>query len=483
MKKEEFIKKLREKLSILEEKEIEDIVAEYTGYIDEKMQKGATEEEAIKDFGSIEELTKELLEAYKINVNQNHEKNWILKITDKMISWTDQFIKVFTNKTASEILKIVFEIIMIIFFIALCKIPFGFLEDLGFKVFLIAKSNVGIALYQIWQSIIELVYLFFAIIFFMKIFEKRYLNNEEIRKEEIHHQEKKPIKKSRTLPNEEIYEKRIIEKEPKKGILDVLSTACLYFVKFLVFWIEFGIACFILAMGICLGISFFFLIKGVNYYGIYISILAILFLAVLAFIAIFNFLFNRKNNVRFLLISFITCFLILGLSFSAASIEIATTEFINEVPSEYRKEIITQTLAMDENFIIMETVEFIEEETLSSELKIDFSYYPEFYTINPKIEQEKNRIYFIRNYTQSHWNTKMLDMIINDLKDHRLYNYSMMPKIKIYTSKENITTLKENRRKWEQKYYFDISNCEEQYQEEGYQSLSPYCKKIIEGNW
>ena len=97
--------------------------------------------------------------------------------------------------------------------------------------------------------------------------------------------------------------------------------------------------------------------------------------------------------------------------------------------------------------------------------------------------KEKNRIYFIRNYTQSHWNTKMLDMIINDLKDHRLYNYSMMPKIKIYTSKENITTLKEKRRKWEQKYYFDISNCEEQYQEEGYQSLSPYCKKIIEENW
>ena len=74
MKKEEFIKKLREKLSILEEKEIEDIVAEYTGYIEEKMQKGATEEEAIKDFGSIEELTKELLEAYKINVNQNNYK-------------------------------------------------------------------------------------------------------------------------------------------------------------------------------------------------------------------------------------------------------------------------------------------------------------------------------------------------------------------------------------------------------------------------
>ena len=61
MTKEEFEKKLREKLNLLEEDEINDIVEEYLGYIEEKMQNGATEEDAIKDFGDIDELAKELL--------------------------------------------------------------------------------------------------------------------------------------------------------------------------------------------------------------------------------------------------------------------------------------------------------------------------------------------------------------------------------------------------------------------------------------
>ena len=36
MKKEEFLNKLRKRLDILEEKEVEDLLSEYEGYIDEK---------------------------------------------------------------------------------------------------------------------------------------------------------------------------------------------------------------------------------------------------------------------------------------------------------------------------------------------------------------------------------------------------------------------------------------------------------------
>lgn len=469
MKKEEFIKKLREKLSILEEKEIEDIVAEYTGYIEEKMQKGATEEEAIKDFGSIEELTKELLEAYKINVNQNnYEKNWITKLTDSILSLVDQLIQFFSNKTANEIIKIIFEIIMILVLICLCKIPFLFLEDVGHNIFMITKSDIGYALFHIWETIIELIYIIFAVILFAKIFEKRYLTKEK--KIEIQTEEpKKASKKQNTLKSiekEEKTEKIIVEKHTGKGVLDLLSTACLYFIKFLVFWIEVGVSCFLLAMGICLGISIFLIIKGVSYYGTYLSILILLIIGILTFIVFFNFLFNRKNNVRFLLTSFILCFIALGLTFSAVSIEVATTEFINQPPIGFKEEHITKTLPMDLNYIIQEHVEYIEDETHTDEILIDFSYFPDFYTINPKIEQEKNQIYLIRNYSQTHWNSKMIDTIINDLKNKKIYNYSMFPEIKIYTSKENINILKENHRKWYiQNNYFDRYNNEI---EEGY---------------
>lgn len=65
--KEKFLTKLREYLSILEEQEQEDILAEYAQHIDMKMQKGLSEEEAIRDFGSVQELAAEILEAYHVD--------------------------------------------------------------------------------------------------------------------------------------------------------------------------------------------------------------------------------------------------------------------------------------------------------------------------------------------------------------------------------------------------------------------------------
>lgn len=74
MKKEEFLTKLRKNLSVLEEKEIQDIVEEYEQHIDMKMKGGLSEEEAIRDFGDLAELTAGILEAYHVKANYNAEK-------------------------------------------------------------------------------------------------------------------------------------------------------------------------------------------------------------------------------------------------------------------------------------------------------------------------------------------------------------------------------------------------------------------------
>ena len=67
MNKSSFISKLKKNLKILDENEVKDIVDEYSETIDEKIKNGKTEEEAIKDFGDVNELCKEILKAYKIN--------------------------------------------------------------------------------------------------------------------------------------------------------------------------------------------------------------------------------------------------------------------------------------------------------------------------------------------------------------------------------------------------------------------------------
>ena len=67
MNKQEFLEKLEKELSILNKQERKDIIDEYKDTIEEKVKHGQTEEEAVKDFGNLDELVSEILDAYKIN--------------------------------------------------------------------------------------------------------------------------------------------------------------------------------------------------------------------------------------------------------------------------------------------------------------------------------------------------------------------------------------------------------------------------------
>lgn len=73
MKKQEFLNELRTYLNVLQDEEQEDIIDEYSQHIEMKIENGLSEEEAIKDFGSIRELAGEILEAYHVKLGDEKE--------------------------------------------------------------------------------------------------------------------------------------------------------------------------------------------------------------------------------------------------------------------------------------------------------------------------------------------------------------------------------------------------------------------------
>lgn len=73
MDKQTFLNELKKRLKVLNKDEIEDIVEEYEGHINEKISSGKTEKEAIEDFGDFDCLIKEILSAYKINEDYENE--------------------------------------------------------------------------------------------------------------------------------------------------------------------------------------------------------------------------------------------------------------------------------------------------------------------------------------------------------------------------------------------------------------------------
>lgn len=69
MDKNTFMRELERSLSVLQESELRDILSEYEQHIDMKVKSGLAEEEAIEDFGSLPELTAEILEAYHVRAD------------------------------------------------------------------------------------------------------------------------------------------------------------------------------------------------------------------------------------------------------------------------------------------------------------------------------------------------------------------------------------------------------------------------------
>lgn len=75
MNKTEFLNELEKKIRVLNKEEINDILAEYSQHIDMRMESGLSEDEAIKDFGDMDELAAEILEAYHVNPEFDKELN------------------------------------------------------------------------------------------------------------------------------------------------------------------------------------------------------------------------------------------------------------------------------------------------------------------------------------------------------------------------------------------------------------------------
>lgn len=91
MTKKEFLDKLEHKLHLLKRDEIQDILDEYSGYIDNKLQEGKTEDEAVADFGNLDDLAREILSAYKINekYTRDSSRDIIDNVVDVMTQGID----------------------------------------------------------------------------------------------------------------------------------------------------------------------------------------------------------------------------------------------------------------------------------------------------------------------------------------------------------------------------------------------------------
>ncbi len=449
MKKEEFLKKLRKKLEMLENSEVEDIINEYAGYIEEKIESGVKEEEAVESFGDVEELANELLAAYKIKVKKENDP--IGDFSKKVMETINLIVDELSEKSSKEILQFIIEICVLLFMIGICRIPVSMLISLGKEVFYILSSPINRIFFMIWKFVLEFAYLILSILVFVRIFEKRYLTKIERNKKE-------EIKKENNTKKKNITEKKVEpifeEKTRTYHFGETIIKIGVFFLKFMAICILFGASFYLIGMACVLGICIYLLIQGITYFGFYLVMLALFLLGVIFFQLLFNFVIDRKNKGVPLFINIMLSILLLGGGCGLAVFEVADTEFINSVPNDLKTEKLTEELTMTNDTIFLGNIADYYVDNSIDTVKVEYVYYPLGTKMSTSIKKRDDFVYLNWNLERLHIKTDLLEHMINDLKEKKVYNYYIEPTITITTNEENIKRIKKNR----QKYYENETN-------------------------
>ncbi len=448
MNKKKFLKILEEKLQILSEEERNDILNEYKDTIEEKVRHGSSEEEAVADFGSIEELSREILKAYKINPDYSKNKDKVKELVEdgetlikkgaeKLSEWTQDAIEDFKNNDQNWTLEMVFEVvikaIILLIGLSLLRIPFYLIESLGLNIFEMAFPPFDSVFKVILRCFTSLVYLVICIIIAIIVFKPYFVTTKSGSK-------KKEGKVQETINKKEI-EQSVTRKKTGASnvIVEILKAFLFLCTVFPLYFADFG--CYI-----ALVVLFFFLIKGVPILGIFLMLLGITIFLTFLTKLFYNLLYGNKRIYCYSLIISAVVF-VSGCFFSVGTL--ADFEVYQGLPdhSFAQKEIIyEETITNDTFHISSHDYEVKEDDMLEdNQIQIIVSYYSDFVR-NVDVEEKNIDDTTFYKLKVTHKNVtkagrkKVYHMVIKELKNLRWYHYSELGKVKIVI-KANASTV------------------------------------------
>ncbi len=422
MDKQKFLNELKKRLKVLNKDEIEDIVEEYEGHINEKISSGKTEKEAIEDFGDFDCLIKEILSAYKINEdyeNEIKEKNVIADFVDGVVSFIKNFVKNLSKHSSKDIVKFVFEFICLIFFIAILKFPVIIIEKAGDILFgKLISPPFGDIFKVVWKYMIEIIYLILSLIGIFNFVKKRYMEGENINEYNNEYNIKNQAKKTS--------KGKIKENKNSISFTNVL----IIFLKVSLIFIVIPAVFSLLAALVFLVIGFILLIQGIPYFGIFLCLLTYIILNYLFLDLSFRFIFDKKLNMKALLITIISAVILFVIAVALSFNEVVNTTIVDGLPNniklveKQKEEIYSNNTLLTCSNLYYTNCSYEIDDTLENKIEAKVSYYD----YNYKIDDNLN----IKRYENDKFEIKKIyNLVIDGLKERKIYNYYLLNDINV----------------------------------------------------
>lgn len=173
MKFNEFKKQLKTKLDILTPKAFEEEMKSYESTLKRELENGMTEEEIVLSFGSLDFIVDNILEKRGIDKMKISHPKFLYKEFERLFASIHNLVDVMAKNDMKENAKIILDLLVLIVFICLLKIPFLFIQNIGDDLLLSFNQPI---LLEIGHFILEIVYIIVALMFFMNIFNKWFSN-------------------------------------------------------------------------------------------------------------------------------------------------------------------------------------------------------------------------------------------------------------------------------------------------------------------
>ena len=388
---------------------------------------------------------------------EEESKKNLNKYVDDFLNFITNTINMFSNMSFKSKCKCLFEQFIIgTVLLVVCLIIGTLGQDLLSGIFGVIPDK----LYYILHSILHLVYGIFAImssvIIMVHIYKTRYLDYYEKIKKEVVEQEENLNEDDKILDisdkgekidkkNKILFKKnedKIIIRDPKHSeykFINGLFKGIVGIIKF--FTLCFSIILFVTL--ICLFIAFiisFLTIKtGIFFIGLLVAILSAAIINVVLILLLLNFVFNRKNDKKKMIWSFVISLIMIGIGSGLVLVGALDFEYIENDKSILKTDYIEFDMKDDLIFgYHYPEVEYIESD--NDNIKIE-------YTINEYCEISYSNL---SDKVIHIWGTcedpiKLVKEVISKFNDKKIVSInSLLQDVKVYTKKENIEILKKN---------------------------------------
>ena len=398
---------------------------------------------------------------------KERSKNNFSNLFYSILDIINKSFEMFKSMTSKEKGKCIIELFILFIILLIFKIPFNYINNSIIKIFINFSSKTYDILSSIWYFISNTIYLILFIAIFVYVYKIRFLDKFN-RSEGIKIKDDNDNNVKFTEDNNDL----ILNNKKEKHnffLFDILAKIFNIFLKMCIILILLPIIISFIILVIITTLTLIMQFIGIHFIGIFIALLgAVLFLLVIIELLIKILLNANLINKRMFLI-FLGSLITLGVGIGISTYEISKVDYKDELPTSVSADTYEYTFKMRDDLVFFDyfNTNYVINNDLKDDVNIVVNYYDDYLNVNIDLN---NNFLGIYKYVSFDKTLNYIDLIKNDLKKKKLYNYNLLMNmdVKIETSEKNINIIKNNL----EKYYKD--------KEEEYNKFEYYENRVYE---